>query len=156
MYLRSVVFILLFALWAIVSAQYLAWNWWLGIVACLLTTYFAFAMRLVGGAPPPLKVYLKLPFYIVWLIGQIIIANLDIAKRILSPQLSIQPRWMKIPTQGSSTLTQTLYPNSITLTPGTVSVEVQEDSLEIHALTDASAAGIEQQVIARKIQWLEK
>ena len=156
MYPRTVVFCLLIAMWVAIALPYLDWNWWLGIASCLLVVCLVFRMRLVDHDHPPLRLYLKMPIYIVWLLGQIIKANIDVARRILSPELPIAPRFIDVDVKRPYELTQVLYANSITLTPGTVSTDLTNDVVRVHALSDASARSLESGAIERKIAWLEK
>lgn len=143
-------------MWGVVSAHHLAWNWWLGVASCLLVTGLAFKMRLVGAGHPPVRVYLKLPFYIVWLVWRIIAANVDVARRILSPRLPIAPRFIELKMKRPYELTKVLYANSVTLTPGTVTTAINGDTLRIHALSGQSARDLEDGTFEKKISWVEK
>jgi multicomponent Na+:H+ antiporter subunit E len=76
-----------------------------------------------------------------WLLWAVVKANIDVAKRIWHPALPIQPSWTRLDTRVSTPLEKTLYANSITLTPGTLTTNVHDDHFMVHAL---SLEGIEE------------
>lgn len=65
--------------------------------------------------------------YIPWLFYQIILANLDVAKRVLHPAMPIDPQIITFPSKLKSELSMTTLGNSITLTPGTITVDIDPD-----------------------------
>jgi multicomponent Na+:H+ antiporter subunit E len=73
--------------------------------------------------------------YFVWLLWQVVMSNIDVARRIWDPSLPIRPSWQRLDTGVSTPLEKTLYANSITLTPGTLTTDVHEDHFMIHSLT---------------------
>jgi multicomponent Na+:H+ antiporter subunit E len=77
-----------------------------------------------------------------WLTGEIVKANIEVMRRIISPRLDISPQLFHFtPSQGTSTGLVT-HANSITLTPGTVTIEIEEDGrFLVHALTRELAEG---------------
>ena len=72
--------------------------------------------------------------YILILIKNLIISNLQIAKRILSPDMRLNPAIVKIKTELKSDWKKLLLANSITLTPGTLTLDIKDDMLYIHIL----------------------
>ncbi len=156
MYARIVVFFLLATMWVVVSAPHLSWNWWLGIASCLLVAWLAFRMRLVDRNHPPLRLYFKIPIYVLWLLGRIIVSNISVARQVLSPGLPIAPRYIDVNLKRPYELTRVFYANSVTLTPGTVSASLTDDALRVHILSDQSARDIESGALEKKIAWLEK
>jgi multicomponent Na+:H+ antiporter subunit E len=126
----------------------------LGAVSILLTVWIARRMRIVdpeGAAQlgPGLLLYLP------WLVGEIVKSNLDVARRILDPKLPISPRIIKVPAGQASDLGRVIYANSITLTPGTVSVNTVGGTITVHALTREAAAGVETGEMDRRVTRLE-
>ena len=97
---------------------------------------------------------LSLLFYLGTLLVALLRANLDLGRRVLTPSLPIRPAMVRIRTSLRSDLGRLVLANSITLTPGTLSVDVEEDVLTVHwidcppgsdrdAATQAIAAGFE-------------
>lgn len=83
-------------------------------------------------------------------------ANIDIVRRILSPgKPSINPRMIELPQSQESDLGAVIYANSITLTPGTVTIKLSQDSLTVHALSEDAAnklaSGAMSQVISNRV-----
>lgn len=73
--------------------------------------------------------------YVVWLGKEIVEANIEVTKLILRPKLSIRPRMIRVRASQSTELGRVILANSITLTPGTVSVDMQGDRIWVHALS---------------------
>jgi multicomponent Na+:H+ antiporter subunit E len=80
--------------------------------------------------------------YLAWLGKEITKANIDVAKIILDPALPISPVMVRVPATQTTDVGKVIYANSITLTPGTVSVEVMDDEILVHAITSEAAEGL--------------
>ena len=70
--------------------------------------------------------------YIPVFIFKLVLANVDMAYRILSPKLPINPGIVKVPTKLKNDLLKFILANSITLTPGTLSLDVEDDHVLVH------------------------
>lgn len=104
---------------------------------------------------PPRLVWSAFFFYWLWLIKEIIVAAWDVAKRILHPKLPISPTLVEfVPTQRTEA-GLVIHANSITLTPGTISVEVEPGRFLVHALTREGAAGLAGSEMDRRCTALE-
>jgi multicomponent Na+:H+ antiporter subunit E len=77
--------------------------------------------------------------YLPWLFYQIVMANLHVAKMVLHPKMPIEPRVIDFKTKLESNLALTTLGNSITLTPGTITVDIRDGKYFVHALTDKVA-----------------
>jgi multicomponent Na+:H+ antiporter subunit E len=80
--------------------------------------------------------------YTVWLTWQIVLANLAVFKLAFGPRSALQPQIVRYRTPLKSDFEKFLLANSITLTPGTVTIKILGDTFYIHAIDDASAAGL--------------
>ena len=89
--------------------------------------------------------------YVPWLTWAIIRSNIDIAAVILKPGLPISPRVFKIKAGQKSTVGKVIYANSITLTPGTVALDVDGDIITVHALDEGSARDLEEGSMDRRV-----
>lgn len=79
----------------------------------------------------------RLPLYILYLlllVKEIVLANIGVAKIVLSPEMNISPCIVRLKTQLKGNLHRTILANSITLTPGTLTVRLAEDELVVHCL----------------------
>jgi len=93
--------------------------------------------------------------YLPWLVWQVVLSNLHVARVILSPKLPIAPRVLTVKASQRQTNARVLYANSITLTPGTISCELQGDTIWVHALTESTAADLKGGEMDRRVRALE-
>ena len=106
----------------------------LGIVSCALATWLAHRIGATDGEGLPLHMMARLPGYILWLLKEIVMSNIATGKLILGG--APKPVVFTTPATQSSAGGLVTYANSITLTPGTLSVDVSEDRrfLYVHAI----------------------
>jgi multicomponent Na+:H+ antiporter subunit E len=133
---RVSLFLVLLAVWVLMSGQCTILHLGSGVVCSLLVTYVATRKKIIDeeGHPIHLLAVTALTYW-PWLLYQIFLANLDVAYRIWHPRLPISPRLTRIPYRTRSDLGTVIYANSITLTPGTVTVDVGKRQLLVHSLT---------------------
>lgn len=97
--------------------------------------------------------------YIIWLFGEIAKSNWAVTRVILSPVMPIRQKMLVVPQSQKTDLAQVIFANSITLTPGTITVETEENGLLVHALSycpedDASLADMDRRVSAVETEGL--
>jgi len=141
----------LYATWLLLSGHYISLLLALGGLSVLIVTYLLRRMDQVDAEPITLRPGFKFFHYIGWLLWQVVLANIDVARRIWDPALPIQPCWKKLDTKVSAPLEKTLYANSITLTPGTLTTDVKEDHFLIHSLTPEGIDDLRQGEMQRRI-----
>jgi len=93
--------------------------------------------------------------YIPWLLWQIFKSNLEIARIILARRMPVSPRLLRVRASQRTAVGQVIYANSITLTPGTISLDLRDGQILVHALTKESAAGVEGGEMDRRVSRLE-
>jgi multicomponent Na+:H+ antiporter subunit E len=128
----------------------------LGAASCLFVVLACWRMGILDSETVPAWLGVR-PFvwYAPWLVKEIVKANLDVTKRVLRRQMPIQPTLIEIvPTQRTE-LGRVILANSITLTPGTVSVDMQDRSIRVHALTTAGAEDLSSGQMDRRVSRLE-
>ena len=141
---------ILFVFWVIFTATLALHDLVLGAVCSAFVA--AITVALLGRALDPRitpMVLLRLPVFMVRLVWEIIKANYDVAKIILNPRLPIDPRIVEYRTYLPDDLPRTVFSDSITLTPGTVTVELRDDVLNVHCLCpyhEEGLAGLEELV----------
>ncbi|MBN2619642.1 Na+/H+ antiporter subunit E [candidate division WOR-3 bacterium] len=137
-------FFILLIVWLLLTATFNYQEFWVGVAAALLIALFTNEFYLRLGFPPitPKRIIYFL-LYIVVLFFEIIKANFDVARRVISPSLPINPGVVIIQTKLKSDIAKAVLANSITLTPGTFTIDIQEDKLLIHWI-DVKATNIEQ------------
>ncbi len=84
----------------------------------------------------------RLVYYVFWLMWQIVIASLQVAAAVLNPKMPIDPALIRFKTKLPNTSAKVILGNSITLTPGTITIEIKDDVFLVHSLMDASFGGI--------------
>jgi len=146
----------LFAFYCALSGQF--HNTYLmqaGVVACVGIALLSRHMGTDDDEGFPIRYWLRTAAYVPWLIWQIILANIDVAKRVWSPSLPINPQMIKVKHDLETPFGLATYANSITLTPGTVTVRVDDGVLEIHALSDEAAADLLGGEMHRRVKQVE-
>ena len=138
-----VLWVLLFGLWllltSLASEELLT-----GAVLSFLTALFfnRFAVYFEGVRLTP-KALVFLPYYLIVFIIEMIKSNIDVALRVINPALPINPGVVEVKTGLQSDIGKLILANSITLTPGTMTVDVKGDKLFIHWIDVKSANTIE-------------
>lgn len=121
---RMYLFVGTFGLWVLVTSslhwQELALG---GVVAAIVAIAVGEVASFFGGLRSPLAVVVATPAYLVRFIWKLIVANIDVARRVLSPQVPVQPGIVAVQTNIRSDLGRLLLANSITLTPGTLTLD---------------------------------
>lgn len=121
--------------WLLLSGHYSALFLGFCAFSTLLVTWLARRMILVDAESQPHHMAVRLPLYWLWLAWEVVKANIDVIKCILAPRLPIEPTMGRVTAQAHSELGQVIYANSITLTPGTISVAMADGAIDVHALT---------------------
>ena len=111
----------------------------LGSVSILLTVVLTWRLGGIDRESAPYVRIFGFIGYLPWLVWEILKANYDVIKACLKADLDISPALVKVKTTCKSDLAKVTFANSITLTPGTVTIEVEGDRLLVHALYEASA-----------------
>ncbi|WP_189639262.1 Na+/H+ antiporter subunit E [Paramylibacter ulvae] len=128
--------ITLFALWLLMSGVYKPLIVWLGFFSSVFAVYMMRRMDQAADAET-MTIRLK-PFqmlkYLFWLLVEIAKSNWAVTKTILAPAMPINQHMFDVPFTQSTDLGQTIFANSITLTPGTITVDVNEHNFLVHAL----------------------
>lgn len=114
----------------------------LGMGSCLLSLWLAMRMRIVDdeGTPIQLGVLRTFFWYLPWLAKEIVRSNIEVAKIILSPVMPLRRNLVRVPTKQTSEIGRVILANSITLTPGTVSVSLQDKEILVHGLNVVGTA----------------
>jgi multicomponent Na+:H+ antiporter subunit E len=145
----------MFGLWLLLSGHYEPLTLTFGAFSSLLVTYLTWRMDREDRYAYPLILTWRLVGYWVWLIREILKANVNVVRIILSPSLPISPIMVPFQACMKSDLARMIYANSITLTPGTITTGTEGDILRIHALTWHDVDGREEDEMADQICNLE-
>ncbi|MBM4441431.1 MAG: Na+/H+ antiporter subunit E [Candidatus Rokubacteria bacterium] len=89
--------------------------------------------------------------YLPWLLREVWLSNIQVLKLVLDPRLPIDPGLVRVPVRFSSDLARAVFANSITLTPGTITIETGPDEFLVHALTREAADDVRAGGMARRV-----
>ena len=104
-----------------------------------LVLWMSQRMRLIDGEGVPIRMLPRSASYLSWLFKEIVVTNVEMAKLVTSKEIEIQPSVVEFTLHQKSDVSRALLANSITLTPGTVTVDVDDIYMYVHALTNAAA-----------------
>lgn len=138
LYFASAV-IITYIFWLVLSGQYTPLLLVIGAVSSFLVVLLGSRMAVIDREGHPIDLVLRAVWFWPWLLWQIVKSGLDVSRIILSPSLPISPTLINVRASQKSAVGLVTYANSITLTPGTVSVEVEDDEITVHAITHAGA-----------------
>jgi multicomponent Na+:H+ antiporter subunit E len=136
-----VVYISLVALWLLLAPQFELSSLLLGMFISLIIVIFTREKSETRITNLGQIIVAHVKFYWVLLV-EILKANIDVAKIVLSKEMSIQPHYLNYQPHLKSAYASVLLANAITLTPGTLSVHLDEEGYVIHALTNSAAEGL--------------
>jgi len=124
-----------YAFWLVLSGHYTATLMIIGAVCSVLVVALASRMAVLDKEGHPIYLLVRAVWFWPWLIWEIVKSGISVSKIILSPSLPISPTLINVRASQKTAVGLVTYANSITLTPGTVSVEVEGDEITVHAIT---------------------
>lgn len=141
--------VVLFAFWILLSGKLELKFLTYGVLTAIVSAWICVPLLLLPNAKGTKKYFIfdvplaKYALYWLWLLNEVIKANLDVVKATVKAEMVINPRVIRFRIKMDNPMAHTTLANSITLTPGTVTLNVTSDGLyEIHALTDGAAEGL--------------
>ena len=143
----------LFVFWVLLSASFEWTHLSLGLIC-------SFAVAWVNSGHslfvPKFRVWSRILFYLPWLFYKIIQSSLHLTKLILHPALPIDPKLISVESKLNHQAAVVLFGNSITLTPGTITAEVDRNKLIVHAIDKVSGEDFESNQMESKIAYIFK
>lgn len=127
--------LVLFALWLLMSGVYKPLTIGLGFASSVIAVYVVRRMDSVDQARMDLKISLgRFISYNFWLMWEIAKANWTVTKIVLSPEMPLRQTFVYVPFSQKTSVGKTIFANSITLTPGTITVDVEDGQFLVHAV----------------------
>jgi multicomponent Na+:H+ antiporter subunit E len=120
--------------WLVLSGYFIGMILTFGLISIGLVVWMTRRLAILDDETVPYLNIVKTCKYYIWLFIEIVKANIQVVKAVVSPNSEISPTLVKIPLRSNIHIAQTMFANSITLTPGTVSVDVKEDHILVHSL----------------------
>ena len=150
-------YFLLFGFWVLLNGKWTTEIAIVGVIVC--AALYAFMCTFMGYSPKQeWKLAKRLPkilSYLVYLVGEIFKSSYDTIRLIWSPEMEIQPRLISFRTRLRTDAAKVVLANSITMTPGTITVDVQGDTYLVHCLDDAFDVGQEGFEMESRVMALE-
>lgn len=143
--------VLLAAAWVLWSGFFTPLLLALGAFSCVLVVYLANRMHLFDTDVFALKLSLRLFRFWAWLAGEVIRSSLEVARLVLSRKLPISPTVVEFSTTCTHPVDRTILGNSITLTPGTLTLNIEGDKFLVHSLTEHGAEEINAGEMDRRV-----
>lgn len=128
----------------------------LGAFSCLLTIYLTHRMGYFQTDVFALRFGRKLAAYWLWLTKEIVKSSIEVARIAISPSLPISPQVVTVKATARQQVDQVILANSITLTPGTLALDVHDGEILVHTLTEAGAAELRKGEMDRRVAALRE
>jgi multicomponent Na+:H+ antiporter subunit E len=129
-------FIALFGFWVLLSGRLDMLHLGFGLVCSFLVALFShdLLIRDSQGIPRRLVIFIRFIPFLGWLVWQIILANIQVARLVLNPKMPIRPGIVRFKSRLTGDVAQTTLANSITLTPGTMTLDIVKGDYYTHCL----------------------
>jgi len=141
------------AAWLTLSGYFIPMILTFGAISVAIVVWMCRRMNILDGETVPYMTIPQTVSYFVWLFAEIVKANMQVVKAVLSPDLEVSPTLVKIPLNTDADIAETMFANSITLTPGTVSVDMQPDHILVHALLEEMSAPEDFSEMEKRAAW---
>lgn len=139
-----ITFCILFLFWVLLSGFFDAFHLIAGALCSAFVAFISHDLLLKGKGEKILLKTIKLLWFLPWELWQIILSGVDVAYRVLHPKMPIDPRVIEFETSLRSDFALVTLGNSITLTPGTMTISIvrKEGKFCVHALTEKNAEAL--------------
>lgn len=145
----------MYILWLLLSGHYVALLLSLGAISCAFIVWIMHRMDTIDHESFPLHMTPRGLWYFPWLVWEIVKSNWSVAKIILAPSLPISPTMVTVKASQRTDVGRVTYANSITLTPGTLSVHMEGDEIVVHGITRDGAESLKDGDMDRRVSQLE-
>ena len=149
----------LLGLWLLFSGQYDVFHVSAGLFSVgliMLMNRELFRVRLYSGdIHREIKVSAVLP-YVFWLLKEIMIAAVGVARIVLTPKMPLDPSLLEFHADMPNAGSQTILGNSITLTPGTITIDISHGVYLVHSINDSSSDGLVTGVMPARVAHLDR
>lgn len=146
--------VLLLAIWLLWSGYLKTLLVSLGVLSCCIVMVLSWRMGNLDHESAWQRHLLRFPRYWLWLGWEIVKSNLEVARIILAPRPAPSPRFVTIDATALDEFGQALLGNSITLTPGTLTLQLRDGRLRVHCLTREGAAALAEGEMTRRVATL--
>ena len=129
-------FIILFGFWLLLSGHYDVFHISIGVLCCAVVSHVSHNLLFANPRAGDMRVIVKrFVTYVPWLLYQIVMSNFHVAYLALGPRRLLDPKIIKFKSKLESDISMVTFANSITLTPGTITVDVKDGVYYVHAVS---------------------
>jgi len=146
----------LFAFWLLLSGFFTPFLMTAGVGCAIVVVLFARRMRMLDDETLPMRFWRAVFVYWPWLVKEIVKSGWTVTRIVLDPRLPISPTLIRFTPSQRTAVGLVTHANSITLTPGTITVEADEREFLVHALTRDGAEGCVDSDMDRRVRALER
>jgi multicomponent Na+:H+ antiporter subunit E len=147
--------VMLAAFWLLLSGHYAPLFLGFGVFSVLLVAWLAIRIDIVDDEARPLRWLLRVPRYWLWLGAQILQSAVVVCRLIWNPRAAFSPGLGSTSVEGMNDVERATYANSITLTPGTLAMNVDESSIEVHSVDPSLIDELDAGAMAAKVRRME-
>lgn len=155
---QALPFLMLVGFWVLLAPNRTPESLAIGILVAWGVTVFSKSLLFTDAEMPlyRLENFLMFLGFLVVLVIEIIKSNIDVARIVLSPSMPIQPEFIRVPIRIKNEVNRVILGNSITLTPGTLTVEITDEYCLVHALTKDAADAMHGSFITRWVKRIDE
>ncbi|HEX9674014.1 MAG TPA: Na+/H+ antiporter subunit E [Burkholderiales bacterium] len=147
--------VVLFVFWLLLSGFFTVFLVTMGALSAVAIVLLGRRMEVIDHEGHPIQMGWRVLLYWPWLAKEIVKSAWGVSRIIVDPRLPISPRLVRAKTSQKTAVGVVTYANSITLTPGTISIDVRAGEILVHALTRASADGLLEGEMDRRVTRVE-
>lgn len=128
----------------------------LGAVSVAFVVFMAYRLNILDEESQPLHVSRRILLYWLWLLKTLVESNITVIKRIWKGRKSLDPVVARLPMSQETDMGKTIYANSITLTPGTTTLDIEGDTMIVYALSYDAIEYLQGGDMDRRVKRLEE
>ena len=155
--LRAIgLFLVLLVFWLLLSGIFTPFLIGAGIGSALFATWLGRRLAVVDAEGQPFQLGWRIFVYWLWLVREVVLSAWTVTKLTLHPKLPITPTLVRFKASQQSDLGRVIHANSITLTPGTLTIDCAADEFVVHGLTREGAEGCVDSDMDRRVTRCER
>lgn len=143
--------VLLFLVWVLWGGLLKTPVLQLGVASSILVAWLAVRMDLPRPYLYTLNLAYRLPRYWFWLLGQMVLSNIQVLRLVLGPKSSLETTLIDIEALPRGNFGRALLGNTITLTPGTLTIAIEAKTITVHCLTKGNALDLGEGSMNRRV-----
>ena len=141
--------------WALLSGHFEPLLIGLGALSVALVCWLVHRADMTQLDAVALRFALRLPRYFLWLAKEVLVSSSVVVRTVWSPRSELRPVVASTPSEDLSVLSEVVYANSITLTPGTLALRLDDDEIEVHSLRRSDVDELDEGRMLRRVRQLE-